>query len=466
MTTSQTIPAVTLELAHFAADLHFQQLPKAVVEHAKLAMLDGLGVVLQGAQLPWSRMVAKMVIADGGSPEASLIGSNIKVPVAAAALVNATAGHAFELDDIHRDSIVHPNSICVPVALNMAERVGGCDGQTLITAIVAGYEIANRIGAAAGTDLLLRGFHPQGTAGAIAAAVTATKILDLTAAEMLNAIGIAGSLGAGLMAAQEGAMVKRLHSGRAAEAGVRAALLAQQGFTGINNLVEANYGGFLSSFAGHTDNWQRALAGLGTAWETTKTGFKPHATVTSIHSSLDSLQHIMRHNDLSADDISRVDAGISHPTYVHCAWPFESQSITAAQMNLAYGLAMIALDGAAFVAQFTEDRLHDPAVLAFIKRVHPVIDAEIAERGPAFRHMAKMTVTTMDNQVFHHVEQHRRGSPENPVSAADVANKFHALTAPLLSASQQTAVQATIDDCDHLHDSRTLADLLITTSAN
>ena len=83
-----------------------------------------------------------------------------------------------------------------------------------------------------------------------------------------------------------------------------------------------------------------------------------------------------------------------------------------------------------------------------------------------FRHMAKMTVTTMDNQVFHHVEQHRRGSPENPVSAADVANKFNALTAPLLSANQQTAIQATIDDCDHLHDSRTLADLLITTSAN
>ena len=460
MNTTPVIPAVTLELAHFAADLNYQQLPKAVVEHAKLALLDGVGVILQGRQLLWSQMLTELVINDGGTPEASLIGSAVKVPAAAAALVNATAGHAFELDDIHRDSIVHPNSICVPVALNMAERAGGCSGQKIITAIVAGYEIANRIGAAAGTDLLLRGFHPQGTAGAIAAAVTAGKILDLTAAQMLNAIGIAGSLGAGLMAAQEGAMVKRLHSGRAAEAGVRAALLAEQGFTGIENLVEANYGGFLSSFAGHTDNWQRALADLGQGWETTKTGFKPHATVTSIHSSLDSLQKIMRQNDLSVGDILRVDAGISHPTYVHCAWPFESQSITAAQMNLAYGLAMIAIDGVAFVDQFTEDRLHDPDVLAFIKRVHATVDPEIAELGPAFRHMAKLTVTTVDQRVFQHVERHRRGSPENPVSAEDLAAKFQALTAPVLSTERQAAVQAHIDMIDTLNDSRQLVDLL------
>ncbi|MEC7514025.1 MAG: MmgE/PrpD family protein, partial [Pseudomonadota bacterium] len=413
-------PDVTRQLAYFAADLDFADLPPAVIAHGKLAILDGLGVILQGATLPWSRMVADLAIADGGRGEATILGRGVKVPAAAATLANATAGHAFELDDIHRDSIVHPNSIVVPVAVNMAERAGGGDGRTALTAIVAGYEVANRIGAAASTDLLLRGFHPQGTAGAIAAAVTAGKMLGLDGAALLHAIGIAGSLGAGLMAAQEGAMVKRLHSGRAAEAGVRAALLAARGFTGIENLVEADYGGFLSSFAGGTHGLPRALDGLGATWETTNSGFKPHATVTSIHSCLDSLARIMADHGLTAADIARVDAGISHPTFVHCAWPYRAQSVTAAQMNLYYGLAMIALDGAAFTAQFDEARLTDPAVFDFIAKVHAAVDPEIDALGPSARHMAKLTVTTTDGRVLRHTERHRRGSPENPVSAADL----------------------------------------------
>ncbi|MEC8563630.1 MAG: MmgE/PrpD family protein, partial [Pseudomonadota bacterium] len=133
-------PDVTRQLAYFAADLDFADLPPAVIAHGKLAILDGLGVILQGATLPWSRMVADLAIADGGRGEATILGRGVKVPAAAAALANATAGHAFELDDIHRDSIVHPNSIVVPVAVNMAERAGGGDGRTALTAIVAGYE--------------------------------------------------------------------------------------------------------------------------------------------------------------------------------------------------------------------------------------------------------------------------------------------------------------------------------------
>lgn len=453
-------PDVTRQLAYFAADLDFADLPPAVIAHGKLAILDGLGVILQGATLPWSRMVADLAIADGGRGEATILGRGVKVPAAAAALANATAGHAFELDDIHRDSIVHPNSIVVPVAVNMAERAGGGDGRTALTAIVAGYEVANRIGAAAGTDLLLRGFHPQGTAGAIAAAVTAGKMLGLDGAALLHAIGIAGSLGAGLMAAQEGAMVKRLHSGRAAEAGVRAALLAARGFTGIENLVEADYGGFLSSFAGGTHGLPRALDGVGATWETTNSGFKPHATVTSIHSCLDSLARIMADHGLTAGDIARVDAGISHPTFVHCAWPYRAQSVTAAQMNLYYGLAMIALDGAAFTAQFDEARLTDPAVLDFIAKVHAAVDPEIDALGPSARHMAKLTVTTTDGRVLRHTERHRRGSPENPVSAADLVAKFEALTGPLLAPTAGAMCQDLVNDFDNLADVRSVIDAL------
>ncbi|MEX2615061.1 MAG: MmgE/PrpD family protein [Alphaproteobacteria bacterium] len=454
---SAAAPAITETLAAFAANLKFEDLPDRLVAHMRMAMLDGLGCCLVGATLPWTRMVADLVRAEGGAPEARLIATGDRVPLAAAALVNATAGHAFELDDIHRDSIIHPNSICVPVALNSAEARGGASGRDVVTAMVAGYEVATRVGMAGGTDLLLRGFHPQGTGGAIAAAVTAGHIFGLDAAGMRNAIGIAGSLGAGLMAAQEGAMVKRLHSGNAAQAGVRAVLLARNGFTGISNLVEAEYGGFLSSFAGNVD-MSRIAEGLGTHWEADETGFKPYATVTSIHAALDSLAVIMRDNGLAAGDIAKIRVGTSKATYVHCAWPYEAQSVTAAQMNLYYGLAMIALDGAAFVEQFDAARIADPAVFDFIARIEAAVDPEIDGLGRAFRHMARLSVETVDGRRFSHEERHRRGSLQNPVSDADLTAKFRALASGSLNADMVAGVIVLCGKLDSLADVGPLID--------
>jgi len=459
----------TAVLADFAAGLTYEVLPAEVVEHLKLAVLDGLACCLHGATLPWTRMVADLVDHDGGTPEASLIGMLRMVPVANAVLVNATAGHAFEMDDIHRDAITHPNSICVPVALNMGERLlgtrrAGVPGTLILTAMAAGYEVACRAGAAAGTDLLLRGFHPQGTVGPLAAAATAGRMLGLDAAGMASALGIAGSLGAGLMAAQEGAMVKRLHSGRAAEAGVRGAELAAKGFTGISDLIEAEYGGFLSAFAGKTDNLERATRGLAPGqdmvWEVLDTGFKPHATVTSIHAALDALAAVIKDNGLAVADIQAITAHVSHPTYVHCAWPYKAQSITAAQMNLYYGLAMIALDREAFTAQFTEDRIKDPKVLKFIERISAEVDPEIDAQGPGARHMAHVTVATGDGREFSHTERHRRGSPENPVSAEDLERKYDALATPVLGAAKAAKVKDFVATLETASDIRPLMNLL------
>ena len=464
----KAVPGATAVLADFAAGLRFEDLPKDVVEHLKLAVLDGLACCLHGATLPWTRMVADLVDADGGTPEASLIGMLRMVPVANAVLVNATAGHAFEMDDIHRDAITHPNSIAVPVALNMGERLlgtrrAGVPGSLVLTAMAAGYEVACRVGAAAGTDLLLRGFHPQGTVGPLVAAATAARMMGLDGAGMAHALGIAGSLGAGLMAAQEGAMVKRLHSGRAAEAGVRGAELAAKGFTGISDMVEAEYGGFLAAFAGKI-NVDRAVQGLVSGqdmqWEVLRTGFKPHAMVTSIHGALDALRAVITDNNLAAGDIARITTYVSHPTYVHCAWPYKAQGITAAQMNLYYGLAMIALDGEAFTAQFTEDRIKAPEVLKFIDRIDAEVDSAIEAEGPGARHMARITVVTTDGRTLSHTERNRRGSPENPVSAADLDRKYDALAIPVLGEAKAAKVKDFVAGLDTVEDIRPLMNLL------
>ncbi|MGJ3260230.1 MAG: MmgE/PrpD family protein [Rhodospirillales bacterium] len=427
-------------LAQFTSALTFDTIPASVIDHLKLSILDGIACCLVGANLPWTRKVADMVAGEGGIPAATVIGAKRSVPLTGAVLINATAGHAFELDDIHRDAILHPNSIAVPVALNTAEYLGGATGTDVLTAIVAGYEAGNRIGAAAGTDLLLRGFHPQGAIGPFVAAATAARLMNLDADETLNALGIAGSLGAGLMAAQEGAMVKRLHSGNAAEAGVRGALLARDGFTGISDVVEADYGGFLATFSGKVDT-ARVTDGLGKVWETAATGFKPHATVTSIHAALDALSILREKHGLKPDGIAGIHAGVSKPTHVHCAWPYKAQSVTAAQMNIYYGLAMIAFHGRAFTDQFTEDAILDPDVLAFIEKIGAEIDPEIEARGAAFRHMARVTVTTASGETFEETVTHRKGSPENPLSPQEVEAKYTALAGSVLSQDTATRVR-------------------------
>ena len=425
----------TRDLAAFASRLRYEDIPAVAVERMKDCVLDAIGCCLHGVTLPWTRKVQEMVLAEGAAPAASIFGGGGRTSVSQAVLVNSTAGHAFELDDIHKESIVHPGSLALPVAVALAEAAGGVSGRDLITAMVAGYEVGTRVGNAATMSLFLRGFHPQGTSGAFVAAATAGRMLGLDPGEMQHTLGIVGSQAGGLMAAQEGAMVKRFHCGRAAQSGVYSALLAQRGFTGITNVLEAPYGGYLSSLSDKPAP-ARLTAGLGAVWETANVGYKPHASVTSIHTALDALADLMRENKLAADDIAHVDAGLSHMTHVHCAWKYEAQGVTAAQMNLYYGLAVIALDGAAFVDQYREERLRDPRILDFIGRIHARVDPEIEAMGPAFRHAARLKVETRDRRTHAREILHRRGSPENPLKPGDIEYKFRNVARGCLAPAQ------------------------------
>jgi 2-methylcitrate dehydratase PrpD len=453
------LPDATRDLAAFASKLRFEDIPREAVERMKTCVLDSIGCCLHGVTLPWTRKVQDMVLAEGGAPAASIFGGGGRTSVSQAVLVNSTAGHAFELDDIHKESIIHPGSLALPVAIALAEAGGTASGRDLITAMVAGYEIGTRVGNAATMSLFLRGFHPQGTSGAFVAAAAAGRMLGLDAAQMQHALGIVGSQAGGLMAAQEGAMVKRLHSGRAAQSGVYSALLARRGFTGIANVLEAPYGGYLSSLSDKPAP-ARLTAGLGTVWETVNVGYKPHAAVTSIHTALDALADLMREHRLSANDVAHIDAGLSHMTHVHCAWKYEAQGVTAAQMNLYYGLAVIALDGAAFVEQYREERLRDPRILDFVGRIEARVDPGIEGRGPAFRHAARVKVRTRDGRAFEREILHRRGSPENPLEQEDIEYKFRNVARGLLAPRRLERVIELSRTLDRQADTSELVSLL------
>src|SRR3989338_2836557 len=240
----------TKKLARYAVNLRYSQIPPEVISRAKACILDTLAVALYGSTKPWSRSVIAFVRGLGLRGRCTVLGERWPAQAPQAVLANGTMAHAFELDNVRQPGAgVHPGATAFLPSLAIAEEKRA-DGKALLTAFVAGCEVMSRIGVAAGNSLEKRGFHAPGLTGTFGSAVAAARLLGLSERQMVNALGIAGSYSGGLLEfsrCQEGAMVKRLHLGKAAEGGVTAALLAQRGFAGPESVLEGKFG-FLKTF--------------------------------------------------------------------------------------------------------------------------------------------------------------------------------------------------------------------------
>lgn len=418
-------------LAAFASTVAFESIPAAAVARVKLCVLDALGCGLFATRLPWGRILTEFVVQMGGTAEAGLWGTRHRAPAANAALVNGTLVHAFELDDLHKTSILHPSSTALPAALAIAEARGGFSGRDLITAIVAGFEVGIRAGVSLGTSHLVDGFHPTGTIGTVAAAAAAGRALGLSARAMEHAISVGATQAAGLMAAQYESMVKRMHAGRAAQAGVYGALLAEKGFTGIDGVFEADYGGFCSTLT--SEPRLAALTdGLGTRFETEKVGFKIYACCGSCHTSVEAIRRLRHAHGIDADAVESIVVHTSKATQLHVGWPYEPRSITAAQMNLPYCAAVTLIDGNAFVEQFTEQRIHDARVIDLARRVEVRHAPEFDAMGPTARHRVRVELALRGGRRLDETVQHAKGSDADPLSHDEVVAKFHRLAGPII----------------------------------
>ncbi|MEO8441537.1 MAG: MmgE/PrpD family protein, partial [Betaproteobacteria bacterium] len=366
--------------------------------------------------------------------------------------------------EIHIEATLHPGSLAVPAALAVGEAGGGVSGRELIAAIVAGYEVGLRVGLAAKGGMFARGFHNQGTTGVFVAAAAAARVLKLDAVQTQHALGIAGSQAAGLMAVQEGAMTKGFHSGRAAQSGVYAAKLARLGYTGIPDVLEIRYGGFLSSLVGDCP-LDALTAELGQRWEILKVGFKPAPASNGSIVAMAALDKIMRQHKLAADDIASVTAHVSTNTLHHCGWeydPAKIQGVLAAQMNLRYGMAVMALERQAAVAQFTEAKMRDPVIMDFVRRVNvelePVFDA-----GGGKHRVACRAVVTCRNGATHQAEVlFRKGSHEDPMTAAEINDKFMALAGKTIQSVAAQRIADTVARLEQLDNSNELTQSLVT----
>ena len=462
MSTSTLDNPYTGGIARFVSGLQYDAIPTEVRERIKLLMLDSLGCALYGSHLEWCRILQDTLTRVDQTRDCAVWGTNLRLSSPHAALVNGTEVQGFELDDVHRAGVLHVGAVVLPALISIAETRGHLSGRDFITAAVAGYEIGPRVGLCMGPEHIGQGWHSGATLGVFSAAAGAARGLGLDVEKTVHALGIAGTQSSGLMAAQYGAMVKRMHAGRASQSGLYGALFAENGLTGIVNVLESEYGGFCTTFSRSTDrfNLDELTAGLGTTWQTMGVALKFYSCVGSNHTTLDAIRELQAQRPFGPADIDRIEVHGSQVTMDHVGWKYEPQGLTSAQLNLPFCVATWLIEGDCFVEQFTDDLVADPARMALAEKVVVFHDEAITARGAKFRHMVRVRVVLKDGATLECTKEYARGSERNFSSADDIVEKFEKLASHAFDRPQVEALRDAMLGLDKLENARTVARLL------
>jgi aconitate decarboxylase len=449
----------TRGIAAFVAGLAYERIPEEVIARIKLLILDAFGCAIFGAGLPWSQILMTTLGTLDSSRNCAVWGTDRRLSAPHAALVNGTLVQSFELDDVHRAGVLHVGAVTLPAVIAVAELRPGMSGRDFLRAAVAGYEIGPRVGLCMGPEHIGQGWHSGATVGVFSAAAGAAAGLRLSQDQVVDALGIAGTQAAGLMAAQYGAMVKRMHAGRAAQSGLYGALLAEAGFTGIKNVFESEYGGFCTTFSRSHDRFNLAelTAGLGERFETMGVALKFYACVGSNHTTLDAIRAIAARRPFSANDVEKIIVHGSQATVDHVGWPYRPQSLTSAQMNLPFCVATLLTEGDVFIDQFSESVLNDPNRMRLAEKVDVCHDPAITTRGAKFRHMVRVEVHLTDGTRYEETAEAPRGSERRFASESDVVEKFRKLTRLVLTNADSECIAERVLGCDKLEDIGVLA---------
>lgn len=457
MTESPGRPTAVQQLAAFAVAAR-GRLPAAVLEDATGRVLDVVGNSLAALELtdpgePHAA-VLRVLRRRGGSAEAAVLGAAQRLPASSAALVNGTLAHALDFDDTHLPSVLHPSGSVVPAALAAAE-LAGASGAELLAAVAVGDEICNRLGLAGysparrSSIFFDKGLHATSICGTIGAAAAAGMLLGLDVDSLASAMGIAASMGAGIIEANRtGGTVKRIHCGWAAHAGVEAALFAAEGITGPPTVFEGRFG-FLPAYLGDAYDLPALTQGLGERWEVLRTIYKPYPANHFTHPGIDCAL-ALRAAGLRGADVDWAELGVAAAPLRTIGQPREEKihprSGYHAKFSGPYTVAAALLGGGGLglsLDDFGPDAVADPTRLALAARVQVVADERCTEQFPtAFS--AVLRVRTVDGRRWEHRVDSSRGGPEHPLTLAELALKFRVNAERVLPADEALRLAAEI----------------------
>jgi 2-methylcitrate dehydratase PrpD len=415
---------LSLKLAEFVCSVNFADLGQQTIHMARLALLDWLGSVARGGQEQPAKIALAVLNGQGGHPQATLLASGEKTSALNAALGNGIASHIMELDDVHRGSIIHTGAAVIPAALAVAEMTRA-SGRKLIESLVAGYEVAIRIGEAV-TPSHYYFWHNTGTCGTFGACAAAGKLLGLDTEQMVWALGSAGTQAAGLWEfLTDGAMSKHLHPGKASQNGLLSALLASGGFTGASAILEGKRG-FCRAMAPEFD-LDRITDSLGMPpYKIEDNSFKIHSSCRHTHPAVDIVLDLASRNNLQPSDISGIQVR-TYRTALDITDTPEPETVFAAKFNLPFCVALALAKRSCGLEDFNEKNLRNPEIRDLSRLVKLASDNTFDSLYPA-KWAAVVEITTRSGDVHRGRTDFPLGDPENPASDELLIAKFRKLT--------------------------------------
>jgi 2-methylcitrate dehydratase PrpD len=398
--------------ADWAVAFRKTPLPKEVVHHARRAVIDWHAALYPGMVVPPVTLLKKAFAGESESPRLK-------------ALIEGTAAHTVEVDDIFRDGIYHPGAPTIAAARALSEE---------LRAVIVGYEISTRIGAAMG-KAHYKHWHNTGTIGCFGAAAAAAEALKLDRKQFAHALATVTTFAAGLQQAfRMDSMSKPLHAGRAAEAGVTAALAAREGVTGSLDVMV----GFAAAM-GDKPDWEKGLATLGTVFHITQMTFKNHACCGHTFAAIDGALELKKRMQVQAEDIEQIDvatykAGVEVAGYENPATPAEGR------FSLKYVVATALTHGSVRLAAFEPDRLSDPATRSLLQKIKTSVDPELEAAFPGKR-QARVAIRARGKRE-EWLQPTRIGDPEAPLSDRMLEDKYFELVTPVLGEAKAREVLA------------------------
>ena len=422
---AQSSPS-TAALAEFASRLQFSDIPQPVIRRTEDLFLDWIASAIAGrnarAVVSLTKFCRAQGVASGGPSE--VIGERLGNSPYLAAMANAAASHVVEQDDLHNSSVLHPATVVFPPALAVAQAIGA-SGKDLLAASVAGYEVGVRVGEFLGRSHYTI-FHTTGTVGTLAAAAAVGHLLKLNPTQMNHALGSAGTQAAGLWEfLRDAADSKQLHTAHASGAGLAAAMLAKDGFTGAAKILEGLQG--MAKGMSKDANLEALTDQLGSRWATAETSFKYHASCRHTHPAADALLKTMADHQLAMQDMAKVVTHV-HQGAMDVLGPVViPQTVHQSKFSMGTVLGLVAKFQFAGLTEF-EQHFQDADVQAFCGRVSMTLDPEVDGAYPK-RWIGKVTVTTHDGREFHTRVDEPKGDPGNTLSRDELTLKALRLAA-------------------------------------
>lgn len=424
------------KIADYAVKEQTSRLPKEAIHHAKRAVIDWYASLLPGSRVAPAIQLEQALADEMGHGRARLA-SGRRATLRAAALINGSAAHAVEFDDIWRNAVYHPGAPVIAAALATAQ-AQGASGEQFLRGVIVGYEVSTRIGEAV-MPSHYKYWHTTGTVGCFGAAAAAATLLGCNREQFMNSIGTVGTFAAGLQQAfRSEANSKPLHAGRAAEAGVLAAAAAAKGVTGVHDMLEGEVG-FGAAMSVKPD-WDKATDGLGARYNITQVTFKNHGCCGHTFPSLDAVIELRNRHRLAPKDIAKVRIA-TYQGGLDVVDNFKPEGDYQAKFSLPYVVAHALIHGSVRLNAFGPDRLNDPQLRGLMAKVELKADPELSRNFPRQR-AARVEIETTDGRTLSHFQETRKGDPELPLADAELNDKFLELVAPVIG---KDAARALLD---------------------